>query len=261
TETILSPLNITTSLILLLIIPSAFYLLGHKSKPKPYTLHQNSSTPKQMQIDAGEKLDHSKGFAWVFGGIISLYATYYGVMNLSESNIGFINLNYINFLLFGLCILFHGSIHQFTQAATDAVKGATGIIIQFPIYAGIMGIMKYAGLAALFSNFFIDISNEFTFPLYTFISAAIVNIFVPSGGGQWAIQGPIITVAAQALHVPINKSILALSYGDQLTNMLQPFWALPLLGITKLKAKDILPYSLLIMLLGGAIFTTLLMIF
>jgi len=77
---------------------------------------------------------------------------------------------------------------------------------------------------------------------------------VPSGGGQWAVQGPIIVEAAIQLGVSIPKSVMALAYGDQLTNMLQPFWALPLLGITGLKAKEILPYTLILLLAGVVIF-------
>ena len=111
------------------------------------------------------------------------------------------------------------------------------------------------------SAFFVQISNETTYPLFTFLSAGLVNIFVPSGGGQWAVQGPIIISAAQELGVSYSKSIMALAYGDQLTNMLQPFWALPLLGITGLKAKDILPYTLILFLVGGGIFLTVLLLF
>ena len=102
-----------------------------------------------------------------------------------------------------------------------------------------MGIMTESGLVEIMSNFFVSISNEKTFPILTFASAGIINIFVPSGGGQWAIQGPIIVEAIQASSFKINieKSVMALAYGDQITNMLQPFWALPLLAITDLKAK------------------------
>ena len=99
-----------------------------------------------------------------------------------------------------------------------------------------------------------SISTETTLPIFTFLSAGLVNIFVPSGGGQWAVQGPLVLESAMQLGVPLPKAIMALAYGDQLTNMLQPFWALPLLGITKLKAKEILPYTLLFMLVGGAIY-------
>ena len=117
-----------------------------------------------------------------------------------------------------------------------------------------MGIMKGAGLVVLLSNFFVSISTAVTLPIFTFFSAGLVNIFVPSGGGQWAIQGPIIIESAQQLGVPLPKMVLALAYGDQITNMLQPFWALPLLGITQIKARDLLPYTLVMMLVGVVIF-------
>ncbi len=119
-----------------------------------------------------------------------------------------------------------------------------------------MGIMNSSGLVDIFANFFVTISNEVTYPIFTMISGGVVNIFVPSGGGQWAVQGPIIIEAANQLGTSIPKSVMALAYGDQLTNMLQPFWALPLLGITGLKARQILPYTILIMLAGLLIFLT-----
>ena len=124
-----------------------------------------------------------------------------------------------------------------------------------------MGIMKGSGLVTDISNFFVVISNELSFPIYTFFSAGLVNIFVPSGGGQWAVQGPIIIKSALELGVSLPKSILALAYGDQLTNMLQPFWALPLLGITGLKAKQILPYTLILMMAGLIIYSCCLFFF
>jgi short-chain fatty acids transporter len=117
-----------------------------------------------------------------------------------------------------------------------------------------MGMMTESGLIHQISDFFVAISTSATFPIFTFFSAGLVNIFVPSGGGQWAVQGPVILEAANTLNVPLPKAVMALAYGDQLTNMLQPFWALPLLGITRLKAREILPYSLLFMVLGGLIF-------
>ena len=121
--------------------------------------------------------------------------------------------------------------------------------------------MKGSGIAAMMSDFFVSISTEATFPIFTFFSAGIVNIFVPSGGGQWVMQGPIILEAACNIGVSFNKTIMALAYGDQLTNMLQPFWAIPLLAITGLKAKEILPYTLFLLIIGLIIFLTGLIIF
>ena len=119
-----------------------------------------------------------------------------------------------------------------------------------------MGIMKGSGIAAMMSDFFVNISTQTTFPIFTFFSAGIVNIFVPSGGGQWVIQGPIILEAACNIGVSFNKTIMALAYGDQLTNMLQPFWALPLLAITGLRARDVMGYTAAVMLICGAMTIT-----
>jgi len=124
-------------------------------------------------------------------------------------------------------------------------------MIQFPIYAGIMGLMNHSGSIEVFTNSLVAVSSPKTLPVYGFLSASVVNFFVPSGGGQWAVQGPILMEAAQRLGVSIPKTIMALAYGDQITNMIQPFWAIPLLSISGVKARAILPYTFVIMIVGG----------
>lgn len=260
-DTLFSPMNITVSIALVVIVPMVFYWLGNKSKDTEINLPLSVKEVDEVKPLSAERIDNSKWVSTFLGFIICFLALRKIAISPSETGLNFINLNYINFFLFGLAVLFHGSFIKFLSAIEEALGGAAGIIIQFPLYAGIMGIMNYSGLGALFSQGFVEISNATTLPIYTFLSAAIVNIFVPSGGGQWVVQGPIITEAAQNLGVSVSKNIMALSYGDQLTNMLQPFWALPLLGITKLKAKDILPYSFLIMIVGLVIFMIALLIF
>jgi len=261
--TLLSPLNLTTSVLLVIIIPALFYWLGKKSPGQSLKLDLvEAPSPRATHHFHGlEKLDSSRYFGMAFGLLICFLAVRKIIIVPSTSGLGFIDLNFINFFLFGLALTLHGSVIKYMTALGEAVRGATGIIIQFPLYAGIMGVMKYSGLGAEISQGFIEISNATTLPIYTLISGGIVNIFVPSGGGQWAVQGPIVAEAAQFLGVPLPKVIMALSYGDQLTNMLQPFWALPLLGITKLKAKDILPYSTIMLLAGLIIFSITLLIF
>ena len=130
-------------------------------------------------------------------------------------------------------------------------KGCAGIIVQFPLYAGVMAMMATSGLLGLFAEAAITASTPTTLPLFTTGSAAIVNIFVPSGGGQWAVQGPIALVAGVDAGVPVGKMVMSVAYGDQLTNMLQPFWALPLLAITGVKARDIVGYTALVMLVAA----------
>ncbi len=260
-DTVFSSMNIILSLILLLIIPSLMYLLGKKSTPKEFYLNKVSVPKKEKKISGAEKLDHSKLLAFIIGPAILSFAFYKAVILPEVFTLNFISPNFINFTLLGLGILLHGNFHRFIKAVDQAIAGVSGILIQFPLYFGIMGIMKHSGLIHNISDFFVSISTETTFPIFTFLSAGIVNIFVPSGGGQWAIQGPIIIEASQQLGISLSKNVMALAYGDQLTNMLQPFWALPLLGITNLKAKEILPYTLIMMLMGGVIFIAGLLIF
>jgi short-chain fatty acids transporter len=112
----------------------------------------------------------------------------------------------------------------------------------------------------VFSDALIELADASTLPFYTFLSAGLVNFFVPSGGGQWAIQGPIIVEAVQELHGDLSKTIMAMAYGDQLTNMLQPFWALPILGITRIKAHELLPYTFMLFCLGFIVFGVVLLL-
>ena len=213
------------------------------------------------QIEAktkAEKLDNSKILSIVFG--ILIVATFFHQYHEAIRELK-ITPNLINFLMLGLGIILHGSFKKFTNAVGESISDISGILIQFPFYFGIMGIMSQSGMVSQISDFFVSISNVNTLPIFTFFSAGLVNIFVPSGGGQWVVQGPIVVESALQLGVPLNKAIMALAYGDQITNMLQPFWALPLLGITKLKAKEILPYTLIAMILGGAIYIVGLLLF
>jgi len=259
-ETILSTMNISVSIALIIILPLSMFLLAQKSNNFHFELSANLSLDNinRKNVHGAEKLDYSKIFTIVFSLVFIIIAI--GKI-FKADDLSFLNLNYINFLLFGLALLMHGNIARFLNAVNKAIVGSTGILIQFPLYAGIMGIMKYSGLTILFTDFFINISSQTTFPIYTLISAGIVNIFVPSGGGQWIVQGPIIIEAAKQLNVPIAKAVMALAYGDQLTNMLQPFWALPLLGITGLKAKEIIPYTMFLMIIGLIIYIGGLLIF
>ena len=262
-QTVFSLMNIYISIALLIILPITMYLIGKKSQSSTINLieEEKEESSKPLKITGAEKLDHSKIIAYLFGGIILIFSIYKALLIPDVVSLKFITPNFINLLLIALCIIMHQNFYNFLMAIDKAIRGASGILIQFPLYFGIMGIMKYSGMIEIMSDFFIEISTKQTFPILTFLSAGIVNIFVPSGGGQWAIQGPIIVESAMKIGASIPKAIMSLAYGDQITNMLQPFWALPLLGITGLKAKEILPYTLILMLVGTCIFIIGLLIF
>ena len=108
-------------------------------------------------------------------------------------------------------------------------------------------------LAGVISQFFVSISNGITFPMLSFLAAGVVNFFVPSGGGQWAVQGPIMMPAGAALGIDAGRTAMAVAWGDQWTNMIQPFWALPALGIAKLSARDVMGYLVIVLLFTGVV--------
>ena len=250
-QTIFSFSNLLIFAIVVLVISGMFYVLGKNSQPTEINLSQYKMHQDEKPLLKTDRLDNSKILATIFGSLIliTFFYQYFDAIKILK-----ITPNLINFLMLGLGILFHGSFKNFTSAVLESIADISGILIQFPLYFGIMGIMSSSGMVTQISDFFVSFSTETTLPIVTFFSAGLVNVFVPSGGGQWVIQGPIVVESALKLGVPLNKAIMALAYGDQITNMLQPFWALPLLGITKLKAKEILPYTLLAMFVGSVIY-------
>ncbi len=260
-ETIFSHMNLVVSLTLLIVLPLVMMWAAKKGEKQKIVLKELSEKAVDEHPEnptGADKLDYSRGFA-LFLGVVFLFTSVY--LAVKAGNLGFINLNYINFSLFTLGILLTPNVAVFQDFVSKSIRAASGILIQFPLYAGIMGLMKYSGLFLVFTDAFVHISSPVLLPVNTLFSAGLVNFFVPSGGGQWAVQGPVIVEAAKHLGVSIPKVVMALAYGDEWTNMLQPFWALPLLGITGLKARDIVPYTFLLFLCGGVIFIAGLLLF
>lgn len=251
-DTIFSTPNLVVFALVFGAICALVYYLGRKTGPTAISLPSYAFSARENSPGSGaERLDRSPVLSTILGSLIFLAFMVQYLPQLKTLNL---TPDMLNFFMLGLAILLHGNIRSFLQATQEAIGDTAGILIQFPLYFGIMGIMTESGLIHRISDFFVAVSTERTFPVFTFFSAGLVNVFVPSGGGQWAVQGPVILEAAQRLGVSLPKAVLALSYGDQLTNMLQPFWALPLLGITRLKAREILPYTLLFMFVGGIIY-------
>lgn len=257
-ETVFSSMNIGVSVALLVLLPLVMRWLGRKMGAKNMKAlekgnYADDDADEKPEYPA-EKLDNSRWLARITGLIVLFAAVRIAYTSEDPSSVSFITPNYINLTLLGLSILAHGTFVRFLKAIQVAIVGAAGILIQFPLYFGILGVMTDSGLVSMISSWIAETSTAYTYPIFTFISAGIVNVFVPSGGGQWMVQGPIIIEASRDMGVSLSKCIMAMAYGDQLTNMLQPFWALPLLGITGLRARDILPYTVVMMLVGGTIY-------
>ena len=204
--------------------------------------------PAKSDMTPAERLENSWILSMVIGILGIAFIIYYFVQN------GFaLTLDLVNFMFLFLGIIFHGTPRNYLIAIQEAVKGAGGIIVQFPFYAGIMGMMTASGLAGVMSEAFVNVSTAETLPLFAFLSAGLVNFFVPSGGGQWAVQAPIMLEAAEMLGSDPAKVAMAVAWGDAWTNMIQPFWALPALAIAGLKAKDIMGFCVIVLIVSGVV--------
>jgi short-chain fatty acids transporter len=159
-----------------------------------------------------------------------------------------LDLNAINLGALGLGLALHPHLRAYGEAASEAARGSAGVIVQFPLYAGVMGLMQSSGLTALIAGWAAEGASATSFAPLVFVSAGLLNLFVPSGGGQWALQGPIVLTAGAAVGADLGEAVMAFSYGDAWTNLLQPFWALPLLAITGLRASELVGYTAALML-------------
>lgn len=220
----------------------------------PALLRDPEPAPMPRETPA-QRLDDSRILGLIIVALAAVYFGYYFYNN------GFaLSLNIVIGLFLFLGLLLHGTPERYMRAVQESVGGISGIVIQFPFYAGIMGMMIGANadgmsLGKQITDAFVAWSNADTFPMLAFLSAGVVNFFVPSGGGQWAVQGPIMLPAGQALGVAPEVTAMAIAWGDAWTNMIQPFWALPLLAIAGLGARDIMGYCLMMLLYSGVVIT------
>ena len=203
-----------------------------------------------------EKLENSMILSYIVVVIGAVYLIYYFVN--AGSILNALSLNIVNLIFLILGIAFHKTPIGYVKAIMESAESAGGIILQFPFYAGIQGMMVTAGsngvsLASAISNGFVSISTPRTFPVLCYLAAGIVNFFVPSGGGQWAVQGPIMMPAGLKLGVTPAVTAMGIAWGDAWTNMLQPFWALPALGIAGLGARDIMGYCAIVLIVSGIV--------
>ena len=196
-----------------------------------------------------EWLEHARWINWVLaaGGLFVVFNHFFVGGKGLDINI----LNWI--FLFAAIGLSRSPIH-FVELVTQGGRTLGPIMLQYPFYAGISGRMVGTGLAAVIAGWFTAISTAHTLPFWAFISGGIINMFIPSGGGQWAVQGPIVIDAAKQLGASLPKTAMGVAIGDQWTNMIQPFWTIPLLAIAGLHVRDIMGYCVITLILTGVIF-------
>lgn len=208
------------------------------------------------ELTPAQRLENSQFVTWLITLPGYFYIFYYFYTN------GFnLNLNIVNFIFLVIGLSLHRTPASYITAVNHGISSCGQVILQFPFYAGIMGMMAGSGLITIFANSLAGISTATTLPFMTMLSASVVNFMVPSAGGQWAVQGPIVVQAAAAAGADLHTTILGFVYGDMLTNAIQPMWMLPLLGLVAVEARDILGYTAIMMITAFFIYSSALLIF
>jgi short-chain fatty acids transporter len=185
-----------------------------------------------------------------YSPLLTIFASALGVLYLARevSSAGWAVLLELNHYVFAFLIaglLLHWRPRSFVQAVSAAVPSVAGVLVQYPLYAGIVRMMTESGLAERMAEFFVAISNFHTFPVLVGIYSAFLGLFVPSAGGKWLIEAPYVLAAAETLGMHPGWVVQTYNATEALANLIHPFWMLPLIGILGLKARDIVGYSTL----------------
>lgn len=251
-ETIFSTWNMVAAVVTIAVVALALYLIAPRN---PQAVVPLTVDAREADVEAetevrtpADRVDASRVPTLLIGLLLV------GYLVIHFANGGGLTLDIVNWSFLALIMLMVRSPFEVIALTKRAASNVGEILLQFPLYAGIMGMMAGTGLLQVVSEAFIAISTPETFGLWAFLSAGLVNFFVPSGGGQVAIQAPILLDAAEALGTDPAVAIMAVAYGDQWTNMIQPFWALPLLAIAGLKMRDILGYTTIVLIASGLVF-------
>ena len=258
TETIFSSFNITTALIALLLITLINPLMRPQTNKNTIEIQKNlfEKTKKENYVNANNRnfaqiIENNRFFSFFIGLCLLFF-----VLHTFYSKGFFLDLNLVSwtFLCCGL-ILCNSPLH-YVKLVNNASPTVGPIILQYPFYAGIMGIMADTGLIKILADNIVSFSSSELLGFYSFLSAGIVNMFIPSGGGQWAVQGPVMVEAAKTLNVDPYVVVLGVAYGDQWTNMIQPFWTIPLLAIAGLHMRQIMGYTFVIFIFTGLLYSS-----
>ncbi|WP_153396629.1 short-chain fatty acid transporter [Ornithinicoccus halotolerans] len=258
TETIFSSWNLLAVLATVVVVVAAMGLLAPGRGDQVIELPEGAALAEDEDVELvattegptpADRIDSMRLVTLLAGLLLLAYLVIWFVQE------GFVlTLDIVNWTFLCLILLLVKSPRELGRLVARAAGNVGDILLQFPLYAGILGMMTATGLIQVFSDFFVSISNETTLGLFSFLAGGIVNFFVPSGGGQFAVQAPIFLDAAQQLGVDPAIVVMGIAYGDQWTNMIQPFWALPMLAIARLQIRDVMGFTTVTLLVTGVVF-------
>lgn len=245
--TLFSTFNIALAIVVVVLLVGIMTLLHPKPENvKPFAPEEDDDRLKPVgpRKTPADMLDKTPVLNLVIGGFGAVYLIHgFGWRDFS------LGLGTVNLIFMSLAFMLHPSPDSLGAAAVRAIRTTHGIVLQFPLYAGIMGVIKGTGLSTVIADALANVSSPESFPVVVYGYSGVLNYFVPSGGSKFVAEAPYILEAAQALGVPEWKTIVAYSWGDMSTNIIQPFWAIPLLSVAGLKFRDIMAYALTVFMI------------
>ncbi|MDQ2834520.1 MAG: TIGR00366 family protein [Acidobacteriota bacterium] len=254
-QTVFTRFNLIPCLVLLIVLPIIFRALGPAARdtvvadPERLREEDRQMVGKERKSTFSSWLDN----AW----ILNILFVALGVFALIAEwrRTGFtLDLNSVILILLIGGLLLHLRPSAYIAAVKHAARISGSLILQYPLYGGLMGIITTTGLAGVLSKVFIRASTAHTLPFYTYLTSMIITLFVPSGGGHWAVQGPFAIPAAQALHASLPGTTMAVAMGESVANMLQPFFALPILAIAGIPMKRMMGFMVVTFAVSAIIF-------
>jgi short-chain fatty acids transporter len=192
----------------------------------------------------GAWLEHSRLLTWLVAGLGFWYLVRY--FGQAGEPLNAITINTLNFTFLLVGFVLHGTPFRLMRAVQNATPAVWGVILQFPFYAGIAGVITSTRLNEQLAGAFVRISTTTTFPAVVAIYSAVLGVFVPSGGSKWVIEAPYVMAAAHTLKVHLGWVVASYDLGEALANLVQPFWMLPVLGLFGLGAREVMGYTLLV---------------
>jgi short-chain fatty acids transporter len=257
-ETIFAAPMLITSLVVLITLPLLNAWLHPKKGEAVTEVDPNIDDDQRKDVSAAAALLDSNTFAHklnhsrILSLLIGLCGVAYVIFHFNKG--GSLDLNLINFIILFLGIIMLGTPLAYVEKLNDGIKTIGGIILQYPFYAGIMAIMAASGLVDSISKVFVDVATPHSLPFWGLLSSFVINFFAPSGGGHWVIQGPFMINAAKELGSSLSQVSMAVMLGNAWNDLVQPFWILPALALSKLKLKDIMGYTVIMMIWIGIVY-------
>jgi short-chain fatty acids transporter len=250
TETIFTTANVVLAMTTILIVAGVCSAMAPQSGPVPFDGPDDRPEPRTPPGGSiGERLENARWISLLMGaGFLAFLVSWFAERGLS------LTLDIVNWSFLGLGLLLARSALHYVRLVGDASRAVGPIILQYPFYAGIMALMTQTDLVNIISGWFVAIASTQTLGFWAFIAGGVLNFFIPSGGGQWAVQGPIFIEAARQLAVADSVIVMAVAYGDQWSNMIQPFWTLPMLAIVGLSMRAIMGYCFVVFLVTFVLF-------